>query len=309
MHIENQKYKELIESIDIGSIAKNPNILIAANFWDKERFQAAKTIYKFMRMVDDLIDDQKAKFEGLSCFDKELFTKKINSWIDCLQGEQSGEGGFIDEVIETINTFKIPIQYFHDFARAMIYDINNDGFASFNDFLDYSNGAANGPAAVFLHLCCLDKKNGEYFQPIENIADLARPCAFFSYLVHIIRDFQKDQDENLNYFALDILEKNDVSPSDLKAMSIGGEISQGFRNVVKDYFEKAEEYKTQTIEVINGLSEKISDSYLISLNVIFDLYLQIFERIDVEKGSFTSEELIPVPSEIKARVLKCLSDK
>ena len=248
MHNENQKYKELIESIDIGNIAKNPNILIAANFWDEERFQAAKTIYKFMRVIDDLIDDQKAKFAGLSCFDKELFTQKINSWIVCLQGEKSGEGGLMDEVIETVNTFKIPIQYFHDFARAMIYDINNEGFKTFDDFLEYSDGASNGPASVFLHLCCLDKVNGEYHQPVENIFDLARPCALFSYLVHIIRDFQKDQDENLNYFALDILEKNDVAPSDLKAMSNGGEISQGFRNVVRDYLEKAEEYKIQTIE-------------------------------------------------------------
>ncbi|MFC2107523.1 phytoene/squalene synthase family protein [Bacteroidota bacterium] len=308
MHTDNKKHKELIESIDIGKIAKNPNILIAANFWDEEKFNAAKTVYKFMRVIDDLIDDHKAKFAELSCFDKELFTKKINSWILCLQGEKSDEGIFMDEVIETVNTFKIPIQYFHDFARAMIYDINNEGFKTFDDFLEYSNGAANGPAAVFLHLCCLDKKNGEYFQPIENIADLARPCALFSYLVHIIRDFQKDQDENLNYFALDILERNDVSPFDLKAMSKGAEISQGFRNVVKDYLAEAEKYKIQTIEVIHRLREKISDSYLLSLNVIFDLYLQIFERIDIENGSFTSEELIPSPSEVKERVLKCLGD-
>ena len=76
MHTNNKKYKEIIESIDIGKIAKNPNILIAANFWDEERFQAARTIYKFMRVIDDLIDDHKAKFASLSCFDKELFTQK-----------------------------------------------------------------------------------------------------------------------------------------------------------------------------------------------------------------------------------------
>ena len=33
----------------------------------------------------------------------------------------------------------------------------------------------------------------------------ATPCAMFSYLVHIIRDFQKDQQNNLNYFADDVM--------------------------------------------------------------------------------------------------------
>ena len=54
-----------------------------------------------------------------------------------------------------------------------------------------------------------------------NVIDVARPCALFSYIVHIIRDFQQDQMENLNYFALDVLRKHGLQPADLKAIEPG----------------------------------------------------------------------------------------
>jgi hypothetical protein len=42
--------------------------------------------------------------------------------------------------------------------------------------------------------------------------------------------------------------------------------------------------------------------YQLSLEIIFSLYLMVFERIDVENGSFTSFELNPTPEETKKRV-------
>lgn len=42
--------------------------------------------------------------------------------------------------------------------------------------------------------------------------------------------------------------------------------------------------------------------YQLSLEIIFDLYLMVFERINVDKGSFTSLELNPTPEETRKRV-------
>ena len=52
--------KSIIKNIDFNAIKDHPNILIAAGFWEEERFDAAKICYKFMRKIDDLIDDRKA---------------------------------------------------------------------------------------------------------------------------------------------------------------------------------------------------------------------------------------------------------
>ena len=54
--------------------------------------------------------------------------------------------------------------------------------------------------------------------------------------------------------------------------------------------------------MIDETSKHMEPRYKLSLEIIYDLYLQIFERIDVEKGNFTSVELNPLPEEIKNRI-------
>ena len=104
----------------------------------------------------------------------------------------------------------------------MLYDINNNGFSTLEEFMDYAEGASVAPASIFVHLCCLSEENNEYMTPDFDVMQVARPCAIFSYLVHIIRDFQEDQLNNLNYFAVDILKKNNLLPADLKEIAQGG---------------------------------------------------------------------------------------
>jgi hypothetical protein len=47
-------------------------------------------------------------------------------------------------------------------------------------------------------------------------------------------------------------------------------------------------------------------SYRLSLEIIFSLYLMVFERIDPENGSFTSAELNPSPAETRERVFETI---
>ena len=298
---------ETLGKIDFHHVNDHPNILIAARFWDDNRYQAAKTIYRFMRHIDDMIDDRKALNSMLSCMEKKMYADQVNAWIDCLGLEHSGDPIFA-EVTETIHRFRIPLHFFYNFARSMVYDINHDGFRNFEDFLDYAEGASNGPASVFVHLCCLENLQGEYIPPDLVISDIARPCAIFSYLVHIIRDFQKDQFNNLNYFALDVLEKHGLRAEDLKAMAMGGEILPGFRAVVKEYKHVAGSYMAATEKEIRVMRDKLEARYFLSLKIIFHLYSDIFNRIDPENGRFTSAELNPTPEEVKTSVLECIKE-
>jgi len=306
MNTDNQNITHIVDQIDFQNIQKHPNILIAAHFWEKDRFDAAKTCYKFMRRIDDMIDDRKALTITLSCMDKQLFTDQVTRWISCLQGQDSNDP-FLDEVLETITKFRIPLLYFHNFAKSMMHDIHHNGFETFEQFLAYSEGASNGPASVFVHLCCLDRQNGHYIQNFPDISNMARPCALFSYIVHIIRDFRKDQLDHLNYFAADMLEKHDLSKGDLEQIAAGGEITGNFRDMIREYKGIADTYRVETQKAVERLESQIPPRYIFSLKLIFDLYLQIFERIDPENGLFTSEELIPEPEEVKARVFHCLS--
>ena len=308
MSLIKNKIDTILSNIDFENIKDHPNILIAARFWEEDRYEAAKICYKFMRYIDDLIDDRKADGNAFSCLEKQLLTDKVNNWIDCLDGSNS-EDPFIKVVSDTISRYKIPLVFFRNFARSMIYDINHDGFETFENFLDYAEGASNGPASVFVHLNCLRRTNGSYMPWPFDIGDIARPCAIFSYIVHIIRDFQKDQNNHLNYFALEPLKRNGLELQDLQNIAKGGDIPDGFRNVIAEYCEIAQEYRYATKKMLDMLDSQLEPRYLLSLHIIYNLYNMVFERIDSKKGGFTTSELNPTPEELKNRVLRVIQEK
>ncbi len=296
-----------ISNLDFDSIDKHPNILIAARIWDERRYNAAKVCYKFMRMIDDHIDNRKAGEEAITCMEREMMTDQVNNWIDCLY-KIDHQDSFFKELVDTISTFHIPLKLFHNFTKSMLYDINNDGFSTLEEFMEYAEGASVAPASVFVHLCCLTEKDHTYTPADFDIIDVARPCAIFSYIVHIIRDFQQDQLDNLNYFAADILEKYQLTPGDLKKIASGGPVPDSFRNVIREYRDIALQYGELTQLELNKLSPRLHGRYMLSLHVIYQLYKMVFDRIDVEHGNFTSSELNPTQQEIKNKVLEISSN-
>jgi len=305
--------KELVEQIDFEKITKHPNILIAARLWEEERYQAAVTCYKLMREIDDLIDNRKALSPCLSSDEKLAFSDEINQWLRALTEPGKTSGKLIQlppGARETIEKFKIPPVIFHNFAQSMLFDVDHNSFRNWKEFLCYTEGASVAPASVFVHLCCLLRNNhGEYVAPDFDVIEVARPCAIFSYLVHIIRDFQKDTHDHLVYIPQSLMRKYHITGQELKGVADEAFVPDGFRSIIREYLIKAEIYRKQTVEMISLLSEKLEKRYLISLLVIYNLYLQVFERIDPENGRFTMQELNPVPAEIRERVLKVLNDE
>lgn len=298
---------DILTQIDFSKINKHPNILIAAKFWEEDRYKAAKVCYQFMRKIDDLIDDRKADIQSLTDCEKQIYTDQVNDWIQCLNGKALDDP-FLEQVVQTVNEYQIPLQLFHVFARSMVYDINHNGFETFEDFIQYAEGASVAPASVFVHLCCLDKELQAYVNPSMDLMGVARPCAIFSYLVHIIRDFQIDQQNNLNYFANDILHKNSLSSEDLKQMANGSPITNNFRQLIGWYKQQAEHYRLETEKAIERIAPYLSERYILSIKVIYNLYLQVFNRIDIENSNFTSKELNPSNEEIKQNVLQIIKN-
>jgi phytoene/squalene synthetase len=130
----------------------------------------------------------------------------------------------------------------------------------------------------------------------------------FSYLVHTIRDFQKDQQNNLNCFAGNLMARHGLTTEDLRAIAEGGKNPVGFRGLVRDYLDAAESYRVQTLEVIQRINPFLEPRYRLSLQIIFNLYMMVYERIDPDNGTFTTEELNPAPEEIRERVWLTISE-
>lgn len=301
MNRQLKTYLTIFNQLDFEKIIDHPNILIAANFWDNDRFLAAKTCYQFMREIDDLIDNYKSENQEIAEGERAMFETRVMQWINSVH-EIDHDDQWKSRLTGTLNRFKIPLWTMETFARSMIYDIYHDGFASLETFLDYCSGASIAPASVFVHLCGIKPVNSGYEVPLFDVKEAATPCAVFSYIVHIIRDFQKDQHNNLNYFADDLLDKHGLNRRQLKLISNGGEIPRGFREMIREYYHLADEYRLKTYQMIQKVKPMVEPRYQLSLEIIFELYLMVFERINPDSGTFTATELNPAPHRIRERV-------
>lgn len=259
-----------------------------------------------MRFIDDLVDDRRASATRISEVEKQQFTATVNDWVGAINDPTPYEP-VQKQLVETISRFQIPFWPWQNFSKSMIYDLHNNGFRSFPVFLEYAEGASVAPASIFMHLCGVVKENGHYRPPQFDIREAAHSLAIFCYLVHIIRDFQKDQNNNLNYFADDLIAENGLDPQMLRKIAAGGEIGPGFRKLMGKYYKFAEYYRCKARQTINKIGTHLEPRYRLSLEVIYSLYLQIFERIDIANGRFTTAELNPSPQEVQDRIDQTIS--
>ena len=192
-----------------------------------------------MRAIDDLIDDYKTEHVTIAPENQAQFEADVYRWINTI-AEASQEIPSHRELVETVQRFSIPFWPLEAFAKSMIYDIYHDGFPTLQGFIDYAGGASVAPASIFVHLCGLTKKDGMYLPPVFDVKRVSTPCAIFSYLVHIIRDFQKDHLNNLNYFPDDLIAKYGMNRQQLLFMAKGGQITDGFRGMIQELYEVAD---------------------------------------------------------------------
>ena len=298
---EAKLYSDIFHSIEFDKIVDHPNILIAAHFWDEDRYQAAKICYRIMRAIDDLIDNYKSEHETIASNERAHFETSVNDWISTIL-QATTKDSSQTELTETIQKFRVPSWPLEAFARSMIYDIYHDGFPTLSAFIDYASGASVAPASIFVHLCGLTRQGEQYLAPAFDVKEAATPCAVFSYLVHIIRDFVKDHTHNLNYFPDDLIVKYQLDRKKLLDMARGAEITSGFREMIRELYLVADEYRRKTYEIMQRIKPQLEPRSQLSLEIIFALYLMVFERIDVDHGTFSTRELNPTPDEIKERV-------
>lgn len=306
MDPNHQLYFDILNRIPIERITDHPNILVAAGFWDEDRYQAAKICYAFMRHVDDMIDDYKARHKKIEAKDRIKFERKVLAWLEQIRSDRQ-PGILQKDLVSTLARFRIPVWPMEDFAKSMLYDINHEGFPDLQSFIQYSDGATVAPSSIFVHLCGIRKIDGFWHDPLFDVKTASTPCALFSYLVHTMRDFQKDQLNNLNCFAMDRLAANDLTRETMRQIAEGAAVTGGFRNLMREYYLLADDYRRQTWQVLQQITPLIEPRYHLSLLIIFNLYLMVFERIDPDNGRFTGAELNPTAREIHDRVYRTIA--
>jgi phytoene/squalene synthetase len=294
------------DKIDFRQVLKNPILDIAARLWEDERYEAFKTCYRSMRAIDDLVDGAKSQGDTLSEAEKGYLASRVNEWVQTIEDSQHNDV-YQRRLAKTLERLRIPIWPWRKLAESMTYDIYHDGFSTFQDFLTYSEGAAVAPGSVFTHLCGIRKMDGEYHPPPFDAQTVSRSTALYCYLIHIIRDFQKDQNENLNYFSDDLMAEYGLNASKLREVAAGGEVNTGLRSLIGRYVKLADGYGRESREALKKITPHLEPRYLLSFKLLHSLYDQILERVDVLDGGFTAAELNPAPEEIDERIKDTIS--
>jgi phytoene/squalene synthetase len=292
---------DFLPNVDFDDILTNPTLDIAARFWDEDRYEAFRICYRSMRLIDDLVDHQKAATPEMTGEKIASLKQLMDDWVRSIKNRETDDP-FGQSMLEVMDKFKIPFWPWQRLHKAMVYDLKNNGFANLTSFLRYSEGAAVAPASVFMHLCGVKITAGNYQKPEFDIRLAARPLALFSYFVHIIRDFEKDQLRNLNYFADSMLSKYNLTYRDLRRTAEGAPVTDSFRRLMGEYRRIANYYRLKARQVLDKIMPLIAPKSQLSLEMIYGLYSQVFERIDPEKGGFSKADLNPNPEEIRKQI-------
>ncbi len=286
----------LVDS-EFEKILTNPILDIAARFWDAERYEAFKICYRSMREIDDLVDHRKAQKGELTLEEIRIYSSQIKNWVSTVI-----DGSHSPELKATINTFRIPVWPWERLAKAMEYDLRHNGFSTFDVFLRYCEGAAIAPASVFMHLSGLKKPADSYVPATFDIHNAARGLAVFSYLVHILRDFQKDQLRNLNYFADDILRDCELDARQLREIVGHGEMDWRIIHLFAEYKSLAADFQKEARETLERILPRMGCQYQLSLQIIYGLYSHLFEKIDAKNRTFSETDLNLSPDEVKSKI-------
>ncbi|UCD62895.1 MAG: squalene/phytoene synthase family protein [Candidatus Zixiibacteriota bacterium] len=307
MEHSDSKYLDFARKPDFKQILTNPILDIAARFWENDRYEAFKVCYRSMRVIDDLVDERKASGVKISDRDRELMSQTIRNWVESfIEGKPSDV--FQAQLLDTARKFLIPPWPWQRLARAMIYDLNHDGFATFMTFLRYAEGAAVAPASVFMHLCGVnDGGDGSLRGPRFDVRRAARPLALFSYLVHIMRDFEKDQKAGLNYFADDLMTRSRLSHDGLRREAQAASTSPELRILMRQYHRAARYYRGKARDTLDSVIPELAPACQLSLEIIYSLYSQIFHRIEPENGEFTARALNPTVDEVQEQIYQTVT--
>jgi phytoene synthase len=240
-----------------------------------------------MRILDDLVDNISNR-DNLSINEKKFYLSEIDKWealiTECHSGKEF-EDSILLALSDTFKTFDLPISPWVNLAKAMRRDINHSRFNTFEDFLNYAEGASIAPATVFMRILTA-QPNGNGYDCRINVTDpymYAKDLAIFCYLTHILRDISCDLElgeRGLIYLPIEDLNRLSISENDLWNFKRTKSINANFQQLMEYQIKRARKFEKKGKAIISELVEFIDSDCLFILNLLVSLYEETMEKIE-----------------------------
>lgn len=237
---------------------------VAKLFPDRERYLAFCATYASMRWVDDRVD------EG------QFAPPQLAEWQSAIEGNFEGEVGSASygaALSDTLARFELPLEPWQNLQKAMRYDLETRAFRTYQDFLDYAEGATVAPASVFATLLLM-RPDGERFRPAlpyEVIRDAVRRSAIACYEVHILRDARDDLQHRRNYFPQDELKEYHLDA--------GNGIAVNWRPYLRAYALRIRGSWDRGVADLQAIEGPMTPRDKLMLHLLVDFYGQSLQKI------------------------------
>lgn len=272
---------------------RTPNHLhhAAQKLEESTRYDFFLSAYACMRTLDDMVDEEFLQLpQGERQEERHRILDRLSQWETqvklAARGEYRGrENDFEPLVFTALNRClghsDLKEGPFLRLARSLRRDVLEEELTGWNDLLDYCEGAAVAPGAVFLYLLAAreDQPGHLALPPHFDVMEEARDLAHFCYFTHIVRDLHEDCTSSAQLLTLpaDLLRQFGFSRSGFSHAILDGD--ERVRPVVHHMLEAAESAGLRARERADALRSQLPVGKSAILDYLFELYREAHETV------------------------------
>jgi squalene synthase HpnC len=123
------------------------NFPVASRLLPARLRRPVRAIYRFARSADDLADEGDATPEQ-----RLAALQALRDGLDDIARGRTPSDPIMVELAETIHTYQLPVQPFHDLLDAFTQDVTKHRYAHFGEVMDYCRKSANPIGRLMLAL-------------------------------------------------------------------------------------------------------------------------------------------------------------
>jgi phytoene synthase len=283
---------EAIASKDLNNLYRTSCL-----FRDRARYRAFCAYYSVMRVVDDRIDHlptrsglspqaRKAEHEVVAAWESAVarcYTDQAATGFTSEACELSYAPDLLEAFRESLKVIRPPEFLWSNFFRSMHWDLDHSRFHTWNEFLEYAEGASVAPTTIYLHLITsqLEEPGGTVPDGFD-ILGCGQHLGRFAYLGHIVRDLAEDLllgNSGLIYVPLDEMSAFGVTEEMLFSDLRRGRASRDTRLLVSELVTRARDHLAEGQLLLSPLGGRLAEDRELILALIVTTYERLLDKI------------------------------
>jgi phytoene/squalene synthetase len=280
----------------------NNNLYRTSRFFrDGERYRAFCAYYAIMRVVDDRIDSLPSR-AALTNDERAIEHRILASWrqavVACTKGEFPDFGSSLEEaldhpqaedllivLVDAFQRFPVPIDFWNNFFDAMAWDLDRQRFATYAEFLQYTEGATVAPTTIYLYLLVAQKQSDGRYQspPGFDLFQCGRALGRFAYLGHILRDLPEDLEtgkEGVLFLAADDMRRFHLTEAKLFADLAAGRSGEALRKLTAELVRRGRHALGEGLGYLDALKGRLESDCAFILRLIIAIYGEVLNKIE-----------------------------